>query len=267
MLTVHPKDTSALARKNTMPRVFFAVALLSGMLLTAVPASGSIVTNFQLTNAEGDNTFVGSSGSSGAFTDSGVGATRTFTYQVTGLDLTGDSTANDIATFTMIVTGNNNVVLSGDGNAENSFGVSVAGVDGNFQTNEIDPGESITFAAGGTNVSFGDPTSDVANVTFNGFIGLESFFVDGDDNHTLTGATINMLARLPGSGSTGEVETFDSLSASSFTLNNGAPGNGFLVGNLGLDFTIDVVRTVPAPNSLALLGIGALLFTFKRRRD
>ena len=115
-------------------------------------------------------------------------------------------------------------------------------------------------------MSFGDPTSDVANVTFNGFIGLESFFVDGDDNNTLTGATINGLARLPGSAN-GQVETFDSLSASSFTISNGAPGNGFLVGNLGLDFTIDVVQTVPEPNSLALLGIGALLFTFKRRRD
>ena len=164
--------------------------LLASLAMTCFlvsSASADIITDINLTNLEGDASFATDMGTAGAITDTGFGTSRTFTYEVTGLDLAGDGTTNDSVIFSLNLGSTSGVAGAGvavtnAGNAEASFGVGTNPNFGNFDVNEIDAGETLTLTSLAPVVTLGDGQTLLSS-TFNGFTGLESFFVNGDANN------------------------------------------------------------------------------------
>ena len=230
------------------------------------------MTNVILSLTEGDDSFATNLGTAGAFTDSGFAAIRTFSYQVDDLDLANDGTANDSVVFSINFTStstvaNAGVAVTNAGNAEASIGVGPNAAFGNFDVNEIDANETLTLTSLAPVVTLGDGQT-LNSATFNGFLDLETFFVNGDLANTLTGATVGGNASLPGSGN-GSFISFDALSTGPITFggdpdSDGTGGaDGFYVGNFSQNFTFDVV---PEPTSAVLLGFAAIGLLGRRKR-
>ena len=246
-------------------------------------ASADIITDIQLSDLEGDGTFLTDTGIVGDFTDSGFGASRDFTYEVTGLDLAGDGTANDTILFGLNFTAASSVAgagvaLTSAGQSEAAFGVGPdsANDGGNSDINEIGDNdgatESLTLTTVDPIVTLGDGQI-LDSFTFNGFGGnVETFFVSagagGDANNTLVGATVGGVAALPGSGN-GSVIQFDDPTSDTIVFNSdpsATTNTGFYVGNFSANYTFDVAA-VPEPSSVALLGLGSVLLIGRRRRS
>ena len=238
------------------------LSTLSAFVITNSASAVTVVVGL----SEGDASFNSIPGTPGAFTDSGFGASRTFTYEVNDLDLAADGSANDTAVFSLNFTSTSGVAGAGvavtnTGNAEASFGVGPNPNFGNFDVNEIDGGETLTVSALIPIVTLGD--GQVLNsAVFNGFLDLETFFVNADPNNTLMGATVGGNASLPGSAN-GSSISFDALSTGPITFGGDPTGNGFYVGNFSQSYTFDVV---PEPTSAVLLGFAAVGMVARRRR-
>ena len=250
-------------------------ALIAACLLAGT-ASAGVVTDIVLTDTEGDAAnmgtigFITSLGNAVGVSDSGFNTSRTFTYTVTGLDLAGDNTANDSVVFGSQFTSTSTVMGAGvavtnAGNSNGAFGVGPNGAFGNFDVNEIDGGESLTLTSLAPVITLGDGQT-VMNVTFNGFQGLETFFVNADPNNTLTGATVDGNASLPGSAN-GATFAFDTpFPTGPITFGGDPTGNGFYVGDFSQSFTIEVAQAIPEPSSIALFGFGGLALVSRRKR-
>ena len=219
-----------------------AIASATASLLIAGPSSAEVI--FTVLDSVTNGEAPGTTGSRTLTTTEGAvsapATLPTMTYTITGLDLTGvGGTASETIVFDLAFTETGPV---GTAVAFNSFGnIAVAG-GGGFD-NQVDNTETLT-----ANVSLNNST------TFTGDIELGIIFLGIGGGQGDTWDVIH-------DGGTEEgINTAASFAPSSFVTLAPQTGNG-------VNFQrVDVqVTATPEPGSLALLGLGGLLFARRRR--
>lgn len=195
------------------------------------------------------------------------GQTGTLTFNLTGLNILGDATANDTAslTFNVSATGGNINSVGNDGNVQ-------IGIAGNGAGGLSDPLETLTFSFGSGSVSLGDPGTDAA-VNFIGFRNVElAGFGFNDSSSSPDTAAIGGDTNSDGSFTSPDQSSFSIGNAfgnvSSFSIGAGNATDNFSVARLGarIEF-LGTATAIPEVSSLTLVSIGSLgLFTRRRRR-
>lgn len=187
------------------------------------------------------------------------GAAGTLVFNLSGLDVTGDSTANDSASLTFDVTAaGGNIADTG------STGLQI-GITGNGAAGLSDPSELLTISFGSGSVTLGDAGTGAA-VNFIGFrnLGLNGF--GAGETLTISGGT-----SIDGTFTGSDQSPFDSGNAlgnvSSFTINAGATDN-FSLDRFGARIEFQgTAAAVPEPSSVLLLSAGCLGLAIQRRRN
>lgn len=188
------------------------------------------------------------------------GTTGTITFNLSGLNITGDSTANDTASVVL------NVTSVGGNIADTEAGGSQIGISGSGAGGLSDPSELLTFSYASGSVTLGDPGTGAAvnfigfrNVALNGFGATSEIAV-------ISGGTL-----IDGSFAATDQSPFNSGNAfgnvSSFTINAGTGTDNFAIERIGarIEF-LGTATAVPEPSSIALLAFGAAGLVLRRRR-
>lgn len=249
----------------------FHFPIMTVLILAAFAVPGSakagIVGNFDgldfdSPNLPGNGQFDGPATITADLSSLYGGPTGTITFNLSGLDVTGDSTANDTATVTFDVTaaGGGSIVDTGSTGSQ-------IGITGNGANGLSDPSELLTFSYSSGSVTLGDPGTGAAV----NFIGLRNVALNGfgtaGEIAVISGGTL-----IDGSFPASDQSPFNSGNAfgnvSSFTINAGTATDNFGVERLGarIEF-LGTATAVPEPSSLALLAVGAVGCVFRRRRE
>lgn len=188
------------------------------------------------------------------------GTTGSIVFNLSGLDITGDSTANDSASFTI------NVSAVGGNLADTGNTGLQIGITGNGASGLSDPSELLTFSFDSGSVTLGDPGIGGA-VNFIGFRNIAlNGFGDGEIL-TLSGGT-----DIDGSFTGSDQSPFNSTdvfgNVSSFTVNAGNGTDNFGIERLGARIQfLGTSAAVPEPSSLAMLSAIGVGFIIRRRRQ
>jgi len=185
--------------------------------------------------------------------------TGSITFNLTGLDVTGDSSANDSASFTFnfsAVGGNLTDTGTGNGNQ--------IGIAGNGAGGLSDPSELLTISYVSGTVTLGDPGTGAA-VDFKGFRNMELNGFGAGEEVVISGGT-----NIDGTYGISQTGTFESGNAfgnvTSFTINAANATDNFSLERLGARIEFQGVSAVPEPSSFALIAIAATGFVARRRR-
>ncbi|MGJ8726467.1 MAG: PEP-CTERM sorting domain-containing protein [Roseibacillus sp.] len=240
------------------PNPFFILAAVA--CLPCMQANA--VTVVAVTDA-GTDSFATSVGTAGATTAGAQSTTQLVTYQISGLDLAEDMSANDTLTVSILISATGGNVIDDINAAGGEWGVT------GWVDAEIDPGEGLSFALDSFAVAFGDAPG-AATITFDGFTGLSSWYTGGGDVPTITGATIapgtngntpKGGAILHGNGGNA-TSNFDALAPSFSVDSDPTAGNGYYLGHLDFQLT---ATPIPEPSAALLGGLG-LLGLLRRRK-
>lgn len=247
-------------------------ALAAGLLVCLAPTlKADIIGNFEDLTFNSPST-PGSVGGSMTVDLSGLagGTTGTIVYNLTGLDVTADGTANDTASFTINVSAADGTIstptFTGSGQVNIGIDSTVNG-----SNNLSGPLEILTFSYGSGSVVLGDGGTGAA-IDFKGFrnVGLASFS-DADAGVAGSGETaiISGGTAVDGTYSDGDASAFDTSAntfgnVSSFTVGAGDAADRFSVKGLGARIGFEGTP-IPEPAS-GLLALGGLLCLGARRR-
>lgn len=215
--------------------------LASGDIAGVVPAS-----NWNNIDVSGGPTVAPT-----ALNDSaGVGAGATFesTYTTSFNSLSGAGTGDANSTM---MEGYMSVDITGDGGAEDSGQINIAGLGGVF-TGDPDGYSVIVYFDTDVNGQNATPRNHTVTLTPDNAAAVSQ---TGLDNGTYAGAFV----QASGAGVDANYMVFSGLTAASFTLSMDSDvGRGAYNG-------IQIVNEIPEPGSLALLGVGGLLVARRRR--
>lgn len=186
------------------------------------------------------------------------GAAGTLIFNLSGLNITGDASANDSATLTF------NVSAVGGNLADTGNTGSQIGITGNGASGLSDPSELLTFSFGSGSVTLGDPGVGGA-VNFIGFRNLALNGFGSGEVLTISGGT-----DIDGTFTGSDQSPFNSTNVlgnvSTFTVNANASDN-FGVERIGarIEF-LGTSTAVPEPSSVALLSVACVGLAFRRRQ-
>lgn len=188
------------------------------------------------------------------------GPVGTITFNLQGLNVTGDSSANDTASIVL------NVSSVGGDITDTGANGSQIGITGNNASGLSDPSELLTFSFASGSVTLGDPGVGAA-VNFIGFRNVAlNGFGDPSEVAVISGGTL-----IDGSFTGANQSPFNAGNAfgnvPSFTINAGNASDNFGVERIGarIEF-LGTATAVPEPSSAALLVVGAVGFILRRRR-
>ena len=228
-------------------------SLIFAVLFVAAPSQAAISLVFSNLNFAGVTSNLGSASFTGLGNNNQT--VRDLTVEVSGLDLTGDNSANDLFTFVLRASGSSDVIRN---NTTDNFGIR-----GGNQNGRINAGESVTFSIFSTAVTLRNPApSGPPTVLFDGFSAVESsgFSTNGTPGTTpefaLSGGT---GVENPGITVAGDIAFTNQVS--SFTITG--VGGGIRVGSIDGSF---IIVLAPEPSSAAFLGLGGFLLLLRRRR-
>ena len=238
--------------------IYLTCTALALTLFSVGTVSGYQVTgNFILSGATSD-----ASSTIAGVTVANVGDTATgttggnITYDISGLDIIGDSTANDTAQITLLIASN-----SGDLNLKGGTGSNPGyfGIDGNGAGGISSTSEQITFEFVSGVATLGD--GGTATVDFLGFNQARFDGLGADGENAVLGGT-----DMDGSIVSNTVFS----NTSSFSVSSGANSvTGLDDGNFRTAYRARFRfqgTAVPEPSSALLLGVATLGLVLRRRR-